>query len=91
MYNWDDPINEALNKPEEVKPPLEIKEKIEDSSQSESAKQTDLHQGYTGMEDLEKGAGRIQVDDKAIINCSCLLYTSPSPRDRTRSRMPSSA
>ena len=26
--------------------------------------------------------------DKFII---CLLYTSPSPRDRTRSRMPSSA
>ena len=24
-------------------------------------------------------------------NLSCLLYTSPSPRDRTRSRMPSSA
>ena len=24
-------------------------------------------------------------------NCGCLLYTSPSPRDRTRSRMPSSA
>ena len=23
--------------------------------------------------------------------CICLLYTSPSPRDRTRSRMPSSA
>ena len=27
----------------------------------------------------------------AGIPCSCLLYTSPSPRDRTRSRMPSSA
>ena len=27
-----------------------------------------------------------------IVNSiSCLLYTSPSPRDRTRSRMPSSA
>ena len=25
------------------------------------------------------------------LNQSCLLYTSPSPRDRTRSRMPSSA
>ena len=25
------------------------------------------------------------------IQTSCLLYTSPSPRDRTRSRMPSSA
>ena len=24
-------------------------------------------------------------------NWDCLLYTSPSPRDRTRSRMPSSA
>ena len=26
-----------------------------------------------------------------IIDDGCLLYTSPSPRDRTRSRMPSSA
>ena len=25
------------------------------------------------------------------VNLTCLLYTSPSPRDRTRSRMPSSA
>ena len=29
------------------------------------------------------------VLEKQIVNC--LLYTSPSPRDRTRSRMPSSA
>ena len=30
--------------------------------------------------------------DLSIINFKvCLLYTSPSPRDRTRSRMPSSA
>ena len=28
---------------------------------------------------------------KLIQNQNCLLYTSPSPRDRTRSRMPSSA
>ena len=27
----------------------------------------------------------------AMHNYHCLLYTSPSPRDRTRSRMPSSA
>ena len=26
-----------------------------------------------------------------LLNRVCLLYTSPSPRDRTRSRMPSSA
>ena len=30
--------------------------------------------------------GRLKLDNNA-----CLLYTSPSPRDRTRSRMPSSA
>ena len=29
-----------------------------------------------------------QIGDHSLI---CLLYTSPSPRDRTRSRMPSSA
>ena len=28
---------------------------------------------------------------KEDVYWSCLLYTSPSPRDRTRSRMPSSA
>ena len=30
------------------------------------------------------------IDDIEQVDC-CLLYTSPSPRDRTRSRMPSSA
>ena len=29
--------------------------------------------------------------DLAALLEDCLLYTSPSPRDRTRSRMPSSA
>ena len=29
--------------------------------------------------------------EHCIPSCPCLLYTSPSPRDRTRSRMPSSA
>ena len=31
-----------------------------------------------------------QLDPQELLN-PCLLYTSPSPRDRTRSRMPSSA
>ena len=33
-----------------------------------------------------RGKGKVSPTIK-----SCLLYTSPSPRDRTRSRMPSSA
>ena len=32
-----------------------------------------------------------EKDDVCKWGCICLLYTSPSPRDRTRSRMPSSA
>ena len=35
----------------------------------------------------------LQVGDTVNVSNTrfCLLYTSPSPRDRTRSRMPSSA
>ena len=33
----------------------------------------------------------LNIDDVPEPPCVCLLYTSPSPRDRTRSRMPSSA
>ena len=36
-----------------------------------------------------KDTTSMKVDGKKDI--TCLLYTSPSPRDRTRSRMPSSA
>ena len=38
-----------------------------------------------------KGALPIAIEAKAKGFKGCLLYTSPSPRDRTRSRMPSSA
>ena len=36
-------------------------------------------------------AGREGLDERMQEAAGCLLYTSPSPRDRTRSRMPSSA
>ena len=41
----------------------------------------------------EIGSLRLEIDskDKDLLDWTCLLYTSPSPRDRTRSRMPSSA
>ena len=37
------------------------------------------------VDGLEGGCG------PPLLPVACLLYTSPSPRDRTRSRMPSSA
>ena len=33
----------------------------------------------------------VEIKDGVVHTRVCLLYTSPSPRDRTRSRMPSSA
>ena len=44
------------------------------------------HLDYSGM----KYKGKIEEDPNGLY-FYCLLYTSPSPRDRTRSRMPSSA
>src|SRR5664280_3002519 len=41
-----------------------------------------IHHGVSEKHDLLMFAGALK---------HCLLYTSPSPRDRTRSRMPSSA
>jgi len=41
---------------------------------------------------VEKYGGPEEINRKARESGNvCLLYTSPSPRDRTRSRMPSSA
>ena len=33
----------------------------------------------------------IELGAQVVVLCACLLYTSPSPRDRQKSRMPSSA
>ena len=49
-----------------------------------NAVQRDVH--FT-QEVLVIKSGKVRVD----YYDDCLLYTSPSPRDRTRSRMPSSA
>ena len=44
-----------------------------------------------GAEADPQGAAAVNVAGTANAASLCLLYTSPSPRDRTRSRMPSSA
>ena len=47
------------------------------------------------MADEDRSLSVVEIEEGlAIRTCkmyNCLLYTSPSPRDRTRSRMPSSA
>ena len=51
--------------------------------------------GHKNLMSIISKSQRNYINNKPVINfndfCICLLYTSPSPRDRTRSRMPSSA
>ena len=55
-----------------------------------------LHDHYFSDKPSEPALWRLPVmvldpDAYIVLFSGCLLYTSPSPRDRTRSRMPSSA
>ena len=47
-------------------------------------------EGLPAEEEAAAPAGPAPIIKKKKLD-ACLLYTSPSPRDRTRSRMPSSA
>ena len=56
-----------------------------------------LFVGYSLLDGFDLGVGVLlpflgkTKEEKDILINSCLLYTSPSPRDRQKSRMPSSA
>src|SRR5664280_1534341 len=47
--------------------------------------------GTKGSQPAIPGAAPLGLGQASLHLSACLLYTSPSPRDRTRSRMPSSA
>ena len=67
---------------------------------SQSSKQAEKNRETTGVFSeeaeafyLKRHADLVEAYSKGqfVATYDCLLYTSPSPRDRTRSRMPSSA
>ena len=47
--------------------------------------------GFANAEVKPEGSGVVFDSAQETFTASCLLYTSPSPRDRQKSRMPSSA
>ena len=53
--------------------------------------QRDMIEQLLGITEISQKADVLKELLKNTRDSICLLYTSPSPRDRTRSRMPSSA
>ena len=66
-----------------------LNEKVIGRGHNEVIKQNDVssHAEINAIRDASNTIDNYRLNNSTI----CLLYTSPSPRDRTRSRMPSSA
>ena len=81
-------LKDELKRPQEAKNVMNFTRAVENTDASATIKEA-RRVGRTGnwkraCDTLEKAADRASSGD-------CLLYTSPSPRDATLSRMPSSA
>ena len=66
-----------------------IKRHIGPSKEDQSKMLKELN--YQSIDDLMNNTVPEKIMFKGELNIGCLLYTSPSPRDRQKSRMPSSA
>ena len=61
-------------------------------SEKSDKRLNELEAKYSFQEDsIERLSGEVRKQQQEILLLNCLLYTSPSPRDRQKSRMPSSA
>ena len=72
-------------------PPLLVDVRT-DPERAAAAIEPSLHIGLDRF--VERAPAEIPMDRDVVVYChvgACLLYTSPSPRDRSVSRMPSSA
>ena len=56
-----------------------------------TSKTADFYPGWKNNKIICDNSSLLKICDELERIYNCLLYTSPSPRDRTRSRMPSSA
>ena len=82
-------LKKNINNLSSQKTQLEIeKSQLEDKYKSLLDEHANLTKKLEEIQNKEKLEQKKQIEFSEKI---CLLYTSPSPRDRTRSRMPSSA
>ena len=87
--NGDAVIKDIQNKAPEHKTGMILHELIIDGESYTAELFIDHDEMFIGTPD--NGDIGMSIEAIAVYGYTCLLYTSPSPRDRTRSRMPSSA
>ena len=96
MLNWDD-YNESdkVQKPQKIQEtqPVIAEEKVEavEENISEYSPVEAGDRAKQAQEAIDKLDTRQGEEELEGLAGSCLLYTSPSPRDYAASRMPSSA
>ena len=78
--------------PKPTESPEQLLARFEKRIKQLTARKDELQGWFDEYLKLEEDLTRLQGSVDAVTYiATCLLYTSPSPRDRTRSRMPSSA
>ena len=102
MVGWDNSYKYAMLKDEEMNNLKLLKTKYADfcvDIQKTLIELTHATYGFYGFDLPDPITMAIALDNKLIVESqqlhvvvdTCLLYTSPSPRDKRQSRMPSSA
>ena len=83
----------AINAANATSPTTVAETSIPNEKRAGETESTNVNKVKDSSEKDLKGSESItKSNDSTTMNSKdCLLYTSPSPRDRTRSRMPSSA
>ena len=71
--------------------PIAVSDRIEASQQRQRRLVSDASHELRSPVAANRARLEVALAANDVRDWHCLLYTSPSPRDRTRSRMPSSA
>ena len=106
IQQFRDPVQQLLHRPRAIgwqgqfDPVLVLNhphrqlEQLQDDGHRLCLRQAGMHQCVVAQA-VDQGVRRAGIEQAQMVGQEgvggCLLYTSPSPRDRTRSRMPSSA
>ena len=89
FLDFEEPLEALYDQLEKIKQvgekgEVDLSATIKELENKIKNKRKDIYSNLTGWQ-------KVQLSRHPERPYTCLLYTSPSPRDRTRSRMPSSA